>query len=211
AHQLFKYMVASESSRCFSEDRRNGTMELLLVSPLAPAAIIRGQRAALASLFRAPAWILVGLNMFLILAHKLTAPFGPQFETWTMVLAGGMVLVLADYYGLTWTGMWLGLRSRKHHRAVLATLLRVMLPSWAVAFLLFAGLGRGRLNFEEMLISWMFLGAAVSLMVGQFAQMELRAHFRALARAEEPRRFGDSRDMISLPGFRLTRLREDAA
>jgi len=107
--------------------------------------------------------------------------------------------------------MWLGLRSRRHHRAVLGTLLRVMMPSWVVAFLLFAGLGRGRLGFEEMLICWMFLGAAISLMVGQFAQMELRAHFRMLARAEEPRRFGDTRDIISFRSFRPTRLREDTA
>jgi ABC-type transport system involved in cytochrome c biogenesis permease component len=211
AHQLFKYMVASEASRCFSEDRRNGTMELLLVSPLSPASIIRGQRQALASLLRMPAWTLIALNMFLILAHKLTTPFGPQFETWTLVLTAGMALVAADYYGLSWTGMWLGLRGRRHHRAVLGTLLRVMVPPWAVAFLLFAGLGRGALSFEEMLICWLFLGAAVSLMVGQFAQLQLRSHFRTLARAEEPRSFGDRRDIIRSRSFRLTRLREDTA
>ena len=118
AHQLFKYMVASEASRCFSEDRRNGTMELLMVSPLSPGVIIHGQRRALGSLFRMPAWTLIALNMFLILAHRFAQPYAPQFETWTLVLAGGMALVAADYYGLTWTGMWLGLRSRRHHRAV---------------------------------------------------------------------------------------------
>jgi ABC-type Na+ efflux pump permease subunit len=209
AHQLFKYMVAAEASRCFSEDRRNGVMELLLVSPLSPASIVRGQRQALASLFRSPAWILIALNMFLVFAHKLAVPFAPQFETWTLALGGGMALVAADYYGLSWTGMWLGLRSRRHHRAVLGTLLRVMMPSWVVAFLLFMGLGRGALNFEEMLVCWLFLGIAVSLMAGQFAQIQLRSHFRALARAEDPRSFGDTRDFI--PSFRSARLREDTA
>jgi ABC-type transport system involved in cytochrome c biogenesis permease component len=182
AHQLFKYMVASESSRCFSEDRRNGTMELLLVSPLPPAAIIKGQRRALWSLFQMPAWTLVVLNLFLIFAHGLTQPFGPQFETWAIVLVGGVALLVCDYYALSWTGMWLGLRGWRHHRAVMGTLLRIMLPPWVVALLLFLGVGRGRLNFEEMLICWMFLGAVVSLAIGQCAQMELQQHFRAWAR-----------------------------
>jgi ABC-type transport system involved in cytochrome c biogenesis permease component len=214
AHQLFKYMVAAEASRCFSEDRRNGTMELLMVSPLSPAVIIHGQRRALGSLFHMPAWTLIALNMFLILAHKLAYPYGPQFETWALVLAGGIALVAADYYGLTWTGMWLGLRSRRHHRAVMGTLLRVMMPSWAGAFLLFFGLGRGRLNFEEMLICWLFLGAAVSLMVGQFAQVELRRHFRAIARSDYiPRVRGpsDEGSHVTLPVIGDAAFRRDTA
>jgi ABC-type transport system involved in cytochrome c biogenesis permease component len=191
AHQLFKYMVAAEAGRGFSEDRRNGTMELLMVSPVTPSVIISGQRRALASLFRKPAWTLVALNFLLIFTYDFIRPFPASFEVWTLPWAGGMVLVVADYYGLSWTGMWLAMRSRPHHRAVLGTLLRIMLPPWVVALLLFFGIFRGRLGFEEMIICWMFLGAALSLMTGQFAQIELRRHFRSLARG------GDSSNALT--------------
>jgi ABC-type transport system involved in cytochrome c biogenesis permease component len=188
AHQLFKYMVVAEAGRCFSEDRRNGTMELLMVSPITPSVIISGQRRALASLFRKPGWTLVTLNLLLIYTHHFIKPFPASFEIWVLALGGGMILLVADYYGLSWTGMWLGLRSRRHHRAVLGTLLRIMLPPWIVAFLVFAGFFRGRLGFEEMLTSWIFFGAVFSLMTGQFAQVELRRHFRSIARGDDSSR-----------------------
>jgi ABC-type transport system involved in multi-copper enzyme maturation permease subunit len=184
AHQLFKCMVVAEATRCFSEHRHNGIMELLLVSPVSPVAIINGQRRALASLFRTPAWTLVALNMVLIFTHHLIRSHGPQYEVWVLALAGGMLLLVADYYGLSWTGMWLGLRSRRRHRAMLGTFLRVMLPPWTMAVLLFFGWGRGRLGLEEMMICWIFLGAALSLMIGQFAQIELRRQFRAIVRRD---------------------------
>jgi ABC-type transport system involved in cytochrome c biogenesis permease component len=210
AHQLFKYMVVAEASRCFSEDRRNGTMEMLMVSPISPAAIIDGQRRALAALFRRPAWTLIALNLFLIFSHYLTRPFGPEFELWIVALGGGMMLLLADYYGLSWTAMWLGLRCRRHHRAVLGTLLRIMLPLWIVGFLLFVGLFRGLLGFEEMIICWTFLGAGLSLMTGHFAQAELRRHFRSISRGDYPLRASICRDDLPEPQTELLKVMSGA-
>src|ERR1035441_7795304 len=49
---------------------------------------------------------------------------------------GGILLLFMDSRAIRTVGMWLALRARKQHRAVLGTLARVMLVPWAGVFLL---------------------------------------------------------------------------
>ena len=42
------------------------------------------------------------------------------------MFSGGMLCLLADFYGLAWLGMWRGLTSKVHHRAIGATLAQIM-------------------------------------------------------------------------------------
>ncbi|MGA2865795.1 MAG: ABC transporter permease subunit, partial [Verrucomicrobiota bacterium] len=46
-HQVLKYLVAVEASRRWCDERRSGTLESLLVTPISAEAILAGQRRAL--------------------------------------------------------------------------------------------------------------------------------------------------------------------
>ncbi|MCI0745398.1 MAG: hypothetical protein L0Y58_08345, partial [Verrucomicrobia subdivision 3 bacterium] len=183
AHQLIKYIIASEAGRRFSEDRRSGALEVLLVSPMRPQIMIAGQRLALWHLCRGPLALLAVLNLFL-LANFLSAwPFGGgPSVTWSLGIVGGIVLLAADYYALSWTGMWHGLTSSRHHRAVLATLARVMLPPWLAAFFIVFGIGVGGMGIEDVLACWFAVSVITSVIGGHLAQDRLRNEFRKVAR-----------------------------
>ena len=59
-----------------------------------------------------------------------------------------------------------------------------MAAPWLLVFLMFFGIFRGRLSLQEMVICWLFLSAVLSLTTGHFAQVELRRHFRSIARGD---------------------------
>jgi hypothetical protein len=136
-----------------------------------------GARAVLAAVNAA----MIGL--VLSLRHPL------QFDAEDLVIfvgifLGGILLLYLDSVVLNWVGMWTALGSRHHHRAVLATLGRVMLVPWLAAFffVFLMILGDGSRGMAEALItSWFVISSVTSLVAGGRARAELMAHFRRLA------------------------------
>jgi ABC-type transport system involved in cytochrome c biogenesis permease component len=185
AHQLVKYMIAAEASRRFNEDRASGAMELLLVTPLTPQQIIAGQRQALWHFARGPLSLCALLNVLLFLLLILKSPFGSSETStvWQLAILGGILLLGFDYYALSWLGMWHGLTRRRHHRAVLHTLVRVMLPPWIAAFVIITTLGVGAAGVTYVLTFWFTISVIASVMSGQFALARLQQDFRRTVRA----------------------------
>jgi glutamate-1-semialdehyde 2,1-aminomutase len=86
----------------------------------------------------------------------------------------------AEGLALSWVGMWMGLRSSRHHRATLATLGCVMgLPWLAIFLLVFLGAGRG-FSPGFLIPVWFALGIMTDLVVGTSARARLRRDFRNL-------------------------------
>ncbi len=185
AHQLVKYMIAAEASRRFSEDRVSGAMELLLVTPLTPRQIIEGQRQALWHFARGPFFLCALLNILLLVLLILKSPFGSTSTAfiWQVAILGGIILLAVDYYALSWLGMWHGLTRRRHHRAVLHTLLRVMLPPWIAVFVIMTTMTGGFGWANRVILYWFVVSVIASIMSGQFAQARLRQDFRRTVRA----------------------------
>ena len=185
AHQLVKYMIAAEASRRFSEDRYSGAMELLLVTPLTPRQIVEGQRRALWHFACGPLFLCALLNILLLLLFILKSPFGAANYsfTWQFAILGGILLLGLDYYALSWMGMWHGLTRKRHHRALLHTLMRVMLPPWIAAFVIITTVGIGRTGANDVLAYWFVVSIIASVMSGQFAQTRLQQDFRGTVRA----------------------------
>jgi ABC-type transport system involved in cytochrome c biogenesis permease component len=129
---FLKLWVCTEACRRFSEDRNAGALELLLSTPMKVAEILGGQLQALWGQFGVAVVVVLATDCIFLIAtrHGLYQAQEKEFVTW-MFLAG-MIIFVADLLAIAWTGMWLGLTSRKANRATLGTFWRVLLLPWVV-------------------------------------------------------------------------------
>src|SRR5205085_2786056 len=86
------------------------------------------------------------------------------------------------FWALRWIGMWMALRTKRHHRAILATLARVMLIPW-LAILITFFLGMGGRGFSTRAVTtlttfWLLLGLATDITLARRATFKLRRAFR---------------------------------
>lgn len=154
---VLKLWLISQACRFFLEAARSGMLELLLVSPLRPEQIVRGQAWALWRRFLLPATLL-------LLAHAAVTVMQIQFMAKTMATAtattaatpagsppfalndfvimqiiagmGSLVTFVTGLFALGWFGMWMGLTSKKINPAIIKTLVFVdLLPAIALTFL----------------------------------------------------------------------------
>ncbi|MBI3191500.1 MAG: hypothetical protein HYZ36_02465 [Pedosphaera parvula] len=177
---LLKIWLASQAARFFVEGLENGTLELLLVSPVRPEEIVRGQGWALRRTFLLPAVILLAGNGMMGLAQVYemmntmrasAATAAPASVTVTMVdqvvwnqlisLVGGLITFVTGLWAVAWFGMWMGLTSRKVHVAVIKTLVFVqVLPTFALMLV------QGLLMFGAAFNQWPFwIGSIVTVVL----------------------------------------------
>jgi ABC-type transport system involved in multi-copper enzyme maturation permease subunit len=177
-HQILKYLVTVEASRRLSDERRSGTIEPLLVTPISEAEIVAGQKRALLSLFAGPGLLVLATNLvplfmavWLILhLHGVRLQDAPLFF---LAGIGGATMLFFDFHALSLVGMWLAVKVPGHRRAVFGTLARVMLGPWlAVACLvLIRGLGGG-VAFESI-FCWLGVSALIDLALANWATDKL--------------------------------------
>lgn len=187
-HVGFKCLVAVEATRRLSEDRQSGALELLLVTPLPPADILRGQRQALGYLFRWPKRILVLMNLLILLEILWPDESGWPTQDKTIfgtMVATGIVLLFADCFVIGPVGIWSALTTRRHPRAILKTIRNVLLPSWlAILCFWFVGLTSGWMNTRmvvSLVVAWAIFGLAVDAVAWMRARSHLGDNFRELA------------------------------
>jgi len=139
-HQIGKYLVALEATRQLSEDRRSGALELLLVTPLPEGQILFDQKQALIERSRGLQRVLLLVNAGMCLAvlarPKQLSMSSTDQAIFLEIFLGGTLVLFLDFKTLQTVGTWMALRARRHHRAVLGTLGRVMLVPWAGVFML---------------------------------------------------------------------------
>ena len=206
-HQVLKYLVALEASRQLSQERRSGTLEPLLVTPISEAEIVAGQRRALVSFFAGPA-VLVAVAT-LVLASEPAIEYLARGNLYgdapLIFLAGisGVVLLFFDFHALSLVGMWLGVKARGHRSAVLGTLARVMLGPWlALACLVLAPPFEQGVDFESI-TCWLGVSVLIDVDLANWAKESLagglRDHPPPIRRAREtPRAAGNSSFALSL-------------
>ena len=186
-HVLVKVLAATEATRRMNEDRANGALELLLVTPLGTRAILKGQYRGLRDHFRKALSMLALMNagmilMVLIFHQKLHMNAKDQ-GLFVEVFAGGIVVLVSDFRAMRWVGMAEGLASTKHFRAVLRTLGKIMFPPWVAIFMIIfikpnvGGAGDLAFLLGIFLLSSIILGLAV----GTRAKYRLQNRLRHLA------------------------------
>ncbi len=164
-HLSLKYLIASEATRRFREDRRSGALELALVMPRSADEIVDGQERAMTTFFRGPMALVLMTNpgLLCLLIGQTGPRWGSGFTfTGLLVCLGGAVLLPLDAAALSRVGMWMGLCARTHYRAVLSTLGQVMLLPWlGLLFIVFLGICGGGLirgDLSGLLLGWLFVG-----------------------------------------------------
>jgi hypothetical protein len=139
-HQAVKVLMAGEATRELNEDRVSGALELLLVSPLTEQQIIAGHRLVFRQKCFRPIALLMLINLSMLLVVVTcgkTLRMGSNDQAvFAELFLGGMLMIFADFSAIGVVGAWRALCARKHHRAVLGTLGRVLGPPWAVLFLI---------------------------------------------------------------------------
>jgi ABC-type transport system involved in cytochrome c biogenesis permease component len=206
-HLVCKSILAMEASRRLSEDRQSGALELLLVTPLSPKAIVAGQLAALKAHFR-PALIVLSLMnaglilMTLVFEKPLSMNTSNQLIFFEM-FAGGVVMLLFDFAAIPWVAMSAALRTRKHHRAVLNTLLRVMIVPWLIMAVIILSQPRVSATGGGFIIGFWFLcGIIIDAIMASRARYNLIRYFRALVTADttkSPTPLSPTLDVASRP------------
>jgi hypothetical protein len=122
---LYVWMTA-HATRFFFEGVRSGALELILCTPIATREVIRAQWMSFMATFTLPL-------LFIVTAEQL-ATFTQLLKTGAGTPIGSYMIAQQIYSAITsvttgiaigWFGMWMGLRSRKAHVAIIKTLVFV--------------------------------------------------------------------------------------
>lgn len=188
ANTVLKLWVAGEACRPLSEERRNGSLELLLTTRLSIRQILEGHRLAILRQFLWVVVLLVVLEILMLASGaRMIGRNTSETETWVTIWSLGLVLLLADLVALFWVGMWMGLAARNPKRAFSHTVVRVLVLPWIgyAAFLMAAALAEillhASMNWKTFVAMWFVIGVAADVGFGLLAWRRLTTGFRALA------------------------------
>lgn len=184
---LLKNWLAFEAVRQIGEDRRAGSLELLLATPMTVKEILRGQALALQRQFFWPVFLALSVEFAMMLAGMRESYNRDERSGWMAWWIAGMIVFVADLVALYWVGMWMGLASRNAKRAFSETIGRVLALPWVlfIAFMLALALGSIRGNsggsWQAVLLVWMAIGLGVDFGFGLWARQKLLSEFREAA------------------------------
>jgi ABC-type transport system involved in multi-copper enzyme maturation permease subunit len=180
---------ALEASRQMAAERKAGTLELLLSTPLTVREILRGQLLALQRQFLGPVLAVLALES-VFMGVTLSEAQGPEERAQTVAFwTAFMLMLVADLAALYWVGMWQGLAARNPGRAVTTSLGRILVVPWAViAVLALLWVLRAVTirpsadpTWQVTVGVWFFVGIATDLGFGGHARHKLLTEFRRTA------------------------------
>lgn len=123
-----KIWLAREASRTFSDERSDGTLEMILSTPLSVHEIIRGQWMGLRKCYL-PAFVfpVVASGILIVLINFVPSmSLLTDLPYATPLLAVGTILFIADCITVSWVGMWCGLKTGNAKAAARASTFRVI-------------------------------------------------------------------------------------
>ena len=186
---LLRSWFAAEAARQLAEERKAGTLELLLSTPLRVREILRGQLMALRRQFLGPVVVALGVEITFLVATVSDPGVGDERNLWITLWTAGMLMLLADLAALYWVGLWQGLTARNAIQAQLASWVRILIVPWAayalvllVMALVFLNTRRApEPNWQFFVGLWFVLGLLADLGFGAHARYKLMTGFRLAA------------------------------
>jgi ABC-type transport system involved in cytochrome c biogenesis permease component len=180
-HIVLKFWLASEACRYFAQDRRSGSMELLLSTPLTEAQIIRGQFLGLWRKFGWPV-VAVLLADLIFLAVALRHPGSDEdYRAWIGVYVTSSTFLVMDLIAIGWLSMWLGVSGRRPNRAAAGAFCAIVaLPAaiFCVGTPVLSMLIRLDVGMAGLLAYWIALGLATDALFTVYSRGKLLGHFR---------------------------------
>jgi ABC-type Na+ efflux pump permease subunit len=185
---LLRFWFANEAARQLTEERRAGTLELLLSTPLEVRDILRGQWLALVRQFLGPV-LLVLVVEWLLMFVVVSSALNEDRALWVSLWLGEMAMLLADLAALYWLCQWLALTARNPARAAGSSLAAVLFLSWGAYALVMLVVVLASVNSPQapnpgwafFVGLWFGLGMLADLGFGVWARQKLLAQFRVVA------------------------------
>ncbi len=186
-HLVPKFWIAPEASRTLSEERSDGTLEMVLSTPLSVREIIRGQWMGLMKRYRAAVIFPVSLAMVLIVLINVAprAKWLGDIPWATPVLIAGTILFVADCITMGWMGMWCGMKLGNAKAAARATTSRVIsypMLVFAVGFFVIAVLSSSPsvpMGPPSLHIGfWLVVGLVIDVLLIKSSRSLLYGEFR---------------------------------
>ena len=185
---LLRFWFANEAARQLTEERRAGTLELLLSTPLEVRDILRGQWLALVRQFLGPV-LLVLVVEWLLMFVVVSSALNEDRALWVSLWLGEMAMLLADLAALYWLCQWLALTARNPARAAGSSLAAVLFLSWGAYALVMLVVVLASVNSPQapnpgwafFVGLWFALGMVADLGFGVWARQKLLAQFRVVA------------------------------
>jgi ABC-type Na+ efflux pump permease subunit len=181
-HLAFKAWIAWEAVRRFGADKRNGTLELLLSTPLKTGEIVGGH---LRFLLERSVWpVLTFASVDLAIVMSLDAGVGSSRGVLMLEGLAMIALFILDCLGLVWLGCWLSLVHWPPVRAFAGAMIRIVAAPAAAYLALYAlvmglNLGLDSVSLHGLLLTlWTAVGGGVTLYYWRQASHNLRTHFR---------------------------------
>jgi ABC-type transport system involved in multi-copper enzyme maturation permease subunit len=196
---VFRGWFAGEACRQLAEDRKAGTLELILSTPLTIRDILRGQSLALQRQFLGPVLVMLVIETLLMFAGFSDASLSnSDHNAWAAVWLSGMMMLVLDLGALYWICMWQGLTSRNPARASSGSLARIFVvpgTGYAVVMLLGVLVSMGGTRMPEpdwpfFLGLWLGLRIAADVGFASLARHKLLTEFRLVAQQRFSRKRG---------------------
>jgi ABC-type Na+ efflux pump permease subunit len=188
---IFKFWIGIESSQRLTDDRRNGSLELLFSTPLRVKDVLSGHWKAILNQSVGPLIFLCVLTLFfaLLLLVESRGLGGSQTTYLVIMLMAHLVLLIVDSLALFWCGLWNSVRARYVNRAIGVTLFHVLILPWIlflglIIFMTLAAQGGVILIAGEgyyMLSTWFAIGLGYSLWLITTCRSKLNNQLRLLA------------------------------
>jgi hypothetical protein len=122
---LYLWMTA-HATRFLFEGVRSGALELILCTPITPVEIVRAQWRSFMATFTLPLLFIVTAEQIVSLTQIFSSGGGQPFRSYIIAdQIHSAITSITTAVALGWFGMWMGLRSRKAHLAVIKTLVFV--------------------------------------------------------------------------------------
>ena len=175
----FKLWIASASCDRFREDRQQGSLELLLATPLIYRDFSLGQARRLLWQFGWPLGLVLAIVPFMMVdSNDLSQPY----------YVVGLGMLAADIWAMHFVGMRLSLTSRKPTYSGSGVALRILFLPWIIwgglMMLIILSSARRQPDWvdEYFLIGlWAVVGLGNNLFWALSAKNDLKANFRQVA------------------------------
>ena len=178
-HAIYKFLLTAESCRQLNEDRRSGSLELLLATPASTRDIVRAQLSATWC-----AWLPAMTGLIFMNWLWMSNRTFDRDDAITVLWPVSIIALVADTIVLPYRSLVRALYGERYTITVFKTFVRTIGPPFAlIAFMLAMSIGS---NNTEGVVAKCFTAWGVFCVVYSFvlvgdARWRLKKHFRTLA------------------------------
>jgi ABC-type Na+ efflux pump permease subunit len=135
-HLVLRMWIASEATERVAQERQNGTLELILSTPIRVEEILKGHGMAMRRMFAGPLIGVLLLDAVLGVLVVTVESWSPKDVVLAPILLGGAVILVLDSVAMVWQGLWAGLSEKRAQAAAGNVLVRVLFLPWFGIFLI---------------------------------------------------------------------------